>query len=141
MSESPDNPTAMWIRSLFPNQPEKGTTLETSNPAEQASRESISADEIERMQTYAAAAKGHPTWSVAYCLDVPKLLAEIDWLASEVQRLKVSRHQAVEDWNKELKQAEHWETVADELFLAVGNRDWTKEALTAYRAAKNERQP
>lgn len=35
-------------------------------------------DELERMRAYAAAAREHPTWSVAYAQDVQKLLAELE---------------------------------------------------------------
>jgi hypothetical protein len=39
--------------------------------------------DYERMQAWADAAKGHPTWSVAYAEDVPVLLAEVERLRSE----------------------------------------------------------
>jgi uncharacterized membrane protein len=44
----------------------------------------ISQDEIDRMAGYAETAIGHPTWSVAYGQDVPKLLAEVEHLRAEL---------------------------------------------------------
>lgn len=37
----------------------------------------VTEDEQRRMSNWAEMAKQHPTWSVAYAQDVPKLLAEI----------------------------------------------------------------
>ena len=40
----------------------------------------MTGDELKRMRAYAEAAREHPTWSVAYARDVPKLLAEVERL-------------------------------------------------------------
>jgi hypothetical protein len=51
--------------------------------------------DLERMKEWAGAAAGHPTWSVAYAEDVPKLIAEVERLRWELDRLKADYERAV----------------------------------------------
>jgi hypothetical protein len=51
--------------------------------------------DLERMKEWADAAAGHPTWSVAYAEDVPKLIAEVERLQWELGRLKADYERAV----------------------------------------------
>lgn len=51
--------------------------------------------DLERMKEWAGAAAGHPTWSVAYAEDVPKLIAEVEALRWELARLKAEYERAV----------------------------------------------
>jgi hypothetical protein len=51
--------------------------------------------DLERMKEWAGAAAGHPTWSVAYAEDVPKLIAEVERLRWEMERLKADYERTV----------------------------------------------
>lgn len=55
----------MADRSLFPE------------PEPEIPRGPLTDDDLSRMEGWALAASGHPTWSVAYARDVPRLIAEI----------------------------------------------------------------
>lgn len=51
--------------------------------------------DLERMKEWASAAAGHPTWSVAYAEDVPKLITELERLRWELDRLKAEYERVV----------------------------------------------
>lgn len=96
--------------------------------------------ELERMRNYARAAREHPTWSVAYAQDVPKLAAEVEqWReATKVWQSVSDKNFAA--WNKVQHRLRFCEMVLDRNAVTFDGLPW-REAARLREAADGIDEP
>ena len=97
-------------------------------------------EELNRMRNYAEAAREHPTWSVAYAQDVPKLLDEVDELQEKCCMRETRERYGTGKWKMLWDRLRFAEMVLDRNAVTFDGLPW-REAARLREAADGIDEP